>query len=63
MVGLNVSQGKVLLGVIGEVLTPQLVNLLPSINKVTDDSLRTGVIGMRPGDAPLWETARPILMR
>ena len=60
MVGLNVGQGKVLLGVIGKVLTPQLVNWLPSINKVTDDSLRTGVIVMHPGDAPLWE---PILMR
>ena len=40
MVSLNVSQGKVLLGVIGE-------------------AGGGGGIGMRPGDAPLWETARP----
>ena len=46
---------------IGEALTPSMVKLLPSIKKVTDYTLqlRTGVIGMRPGVAPLWETARP----
>ena len=66
MVGLNVGQAKVkfsqvwsqvfpLYLQIGEALTPMLVKWL----LVTDYSLRTGVIGMRPGDAPLWETARP----
>ena len=68
--GLNVGQAKVKFSQvwsqvfhvylqIGEALTPLLVKWLPSINKVTDCSLRAGVIGMLPGDAPLWETARP----